>query len=58
MKNVSYQGYTAQIKDFVLYCKTNDYKFILIIRQLSTKISTPLDNAIKDISGEIIRIIP
>jgi hypothetical protein len=58
VKNVSYQGYTYQIKDYVLYCQTYGYKFILVVRETSTTLSTPLQEVLKVIPSEVKYILP
>ena len=51
IKNVKYQGYTNQLKDFNQWAKQNGYQFILQVRP-NTVLSGPLQSAIK--SGDII----
>lgn len=53
VKNVSRLGVTHQLEDFILYCRMNDYYFILYIRNESTLISTPLRNMLETIPHEI-----
>jgi hypothetical protein len=47
VKNVAYQGYTNQLKDFVQYAQQNGYTFELIVRQ-ATILSQQLQAAIND----------
>ena len=51
VKNVSYQAYTSQIKDFFLYAQQQGFKFEMIARQ-NTGFSKPLQALIN--AGKII----
>ncbi|MBO7488745.1 MAG: hypothetical protein J6T88_00540 [Bacteroidales bacterium] len=53
MKNVSKLGITHQLEDFILYCRTNDYFFILYIRNEYTPISNQLSIMLETIPHEI-----
>ncbi|MDD4680223.1 MAG: putative toxin [Clostridia bacterium] len=55
VKNVRYQGYTSQIKDFHLYSKANDLNFTLYTRK-----DTVISRTLKElINGDIIhRFLP
>lgn len=56
VKNVSYQGYTYQIKDFIMYCKMNNYTFILYVRDANTTFSQSLADALKTVTHETPRL--
>ena len=56
VKNVSYQGYTYQIKDFIMYCKMNNYTFILYVRDANTTFSPSLEDALKTVTHETPRL--
>ena len=51
VKNVAYQSYTNQLKDFAMYAQSNNLDFELYLRQ-STQLSGPLQRAVND--GRII----
>jgi len=51
VKNVQYQSYTSQIRDYVAYSKNRRYTFELVVRQ-DTQLSGPLEEAIR--AGDII----
>jgi len=51
VKNVAYQAYTSQIKDYLLYAQQQGFKFELIVRQ-NTEFSKPLQRLID--AGRII----
>ena len=56
VKKVSYQGYTYQIKDFIMYCKMNNYTFILYVRDANTTFSPSLEDALKTVTHETPRL--
>ena len=51
VKNVAYQSFTNQLKDFSIYAQKQLYTFELFVRQ-STRLSQPLQNAINE--GKIV----
>ena len=51
VKNVSYQSFTNQLKDFLLYAEKEGYTFQLFVRE-TTKLSKPLQDLIEE--GRII----
>jgi len=51
VKNVKYQPYTAQLKDYVSYAKQNNYRFELYIKQ-GAQLSKPLQKAVN--AGDVI----
>ncbi|WP_235566433.1 putative toxin [Lysobacter sp. Root667] len=56
VKNVSYQAYTRQIRDYVDYARANGMQFNLFVRP-GAQLSAPLEAAVK--SGEItLKVIP
>ncbi|MBQ7711602.1 MAG: hypothetical protein IJT39_07240 [Bacteroidales bacterium] len=47
------------MKDFILYCRTNDYMFILYVRQANgTTLSPGLIKSLETIPHKVIKKIP
>ena len=53
VKDVRYQAYTSQLRDFAAYSQKYGYEFPLYVRQAS-KLSVPLQDAV---NGGVIRLI-
>lgn len=59
VKNVSYQSYTQQLRDYVAIAKDEDLVFVLYVRGLNgTRLSGPFQEAIE--AGEIVlmKVLP
>ena len=52
VKNVKYQGYTSQLRDYIQYAKEKGYKFKFYIRDGGV-MSKPLQNALNSINADI-----
>ena len=51
VKNVSYQSFTNQLRDFATFAQNNGYRFDLYVRE-TTRLSNPLQQAVD--AGKII----
>ncbi|MBR1517651.1 MAG: hypothetical protein IJ620_05880 [Bacteroidales bacterium] len=58
VKNVKHLNYTAQLRVFILYCKTHDFEFRLVVRE-HVEFSTRLESAIEGLNKfKIINKLP
>ena len=57
VKNVDYQPFTRQLRDYAAFAKKYGYSFRLYVRQ-ATELSTPLQDAVDDGAIDLVRNLP
>jgi RHS repeat-associated protein len=56
VKNVSRLSYTSQLKDFMHFASDRGFRFVLFVRDESTRLSKPLQAAILDLKNQSIEV--